>query len=206
MKICAACSQELPKEKFSKKQWQAKQQRRCKECIADNREVNLEAPNDAPSSNTHDDSKAVSDEDLFKEPPPREECPICFLPRPLEDGESRYKSCCGKIICGGCIYAVNIAGRDERDLCPFCRTPPATSEREIIERLKERVAAGDAISMRNLGCHYHRAGELGDAIAYNNIGYAYHNGTGSSQLWEGVYSDGTALVLSSTMQATLIER
>ena len=58
------------------------------------------------------------------------------------------------------------------------------------------MAAGDAISMRNLGCHYNdgdcglrqnyrkamklwlRAGELGDAIAYNNIGYAYHNGDG----------------------------
>ena len=40
MKICAACSQELPKDNFSNKQWQAKQQRRrCKECIAENREV-----------------------------------------------------------------------------------------------------------------------------------------------------------------------
>ena len=37
MKICAACSQELPKERFSKKQWQLKSQRRCKECIAENR-------------------------------------------------------------------------------------------------------------------------------------------------------------------------
>ena len=39
MKLCAACSKELPRENFSKTQWQAKQQRRCKDCIADNREV-----------------------------------------------------------------------------------------------------------------------------------------------------------------------
>lgn len=45
MKICAACCQELPKDKFSKKQWQLKQyERRCKECIASNLEVQLRPP------------------------------------------------------------------------------------------------------------------------------------------------------------------
>jgi len=40
MKICAACCEELTKESFSKKQWQMKQhQRRCKECIDANRDV-----------------------------------------------------------------------------------------------------------------------------------------------------------------------
>ena len=42
MKICDACSQGLPQEKFSKKQWQSKQNRRCKECITENREVKSE--------------------------------------------------------------------------------------------------------------------------------------------------------------------
>ena len=41
MKLCAACSQTLTKEKFSKKQWQLKEQRRCKECIAGNREAEI---------------------------------------------------------------------------------------------------------------------------------------------------------------------
>jgi hypothetical protein len=40
-KICSACAQNLPKEKFSKKQWQQKQQRRCMDCIEANREINL---------------------------------------------------------------------------------------------------------------------------------------------------------------------
>jgi hypothetical protein len=38
-KICRACSQNLPKEEFSKKQWQQKQQRRCTDCIEANREI-----------------------------------------------------------------------------------------------------------------------------------------------------------------------
>jgi hypothetical protein len=71
MKLCSACSQTLPKEKFSKKQWQAKQQRRCKECIADGREVNVEASNEVPPSCA--DGEGASDEDLFKQPPPRQE-------------------------------------------------------------------------------------------------------------------------------------
>ena len=77
MKICAACNQTLSKEEFSKKQWNLKQQRRCKECIDNNREVNLEAlDNDVPPSA---DGEGASDEDLFKQPAPRVECPICFL-------------------------------------------------------------------------------------------------------------------------------
>ena len=53
MKLCAACSQTLTKEKFSKKQWQLKEQRRCKECIAGNREVEiLGAPDGEPQQVT----------------------------------------------------------------------------------------------------------------------------------------------------------
>ena len=41
------------------------------------------------------------DEALFNETPPREECPICMLPLPLNAAQVQFKSCCGKIICGG---------------------------------------------------------------------------------------------------------
>ena len=44
-KLCSACKQDLPKEGYSKKQWQLKQnQRRCKDCIADNKESQPEEP------------------------------------------------------------------------------------------------------------------------------------------------------------------
>ena len=197
MKLCAACSQMLKKDKFSKKQWQAKQQRRCKECIADGREVaTVEGSNDAePPSVSCADGEGVSDEDLFKENPPRDECPICMLPLPLNNAETRYQSCCGKILCMGCIQAVKTAG-DNRCLCPFCRTPPAISDGELIERIKERVAARDAGAVYLLGSYCRdgryglpqnmakamkllfRAGELGDARSYNRIGYSYYNGNG----------------------------
>ena len=51
------------------------------------------------------DVEKISDEDLFKQPPPKEDCPICFLLLPSLETGHRYKSCCGKTICTGCIYA-----------------------------------------------------------------------------------------------------
>ena len=160
MKICAACSQELPKDKFSKKQWQLKQQRRCKECISANRAVQLDPlanDIDAPTAGEElfitpeqyhekfclhrrrrqgsaskakpcfDDSeggalsRSWSDEDLFKEPPLRDECPICFLLLPFDRLMIRFQSCCGKVVCDGCIYENYM--KNNRLICPFCRAP-----------------------------------------------------------------------------------
>ena len=135
----------------------------------------------------------VTDEDLFKQPAPRDECPICFRPLPLNNGEQKYQTCCGKTICAGCIYA--IGKEDRRGLCPFCRSPAAL-EGEVIERLNKRAEGGDADAFLLLGCYYCdgmmgfpqnyrkanklwlRAGELGSAAAYTNIGYAHENGMG----------------------------
>ena len=214
MKICAACSQTLSKEKFSKNQWQAKQNRRCKECIADNREVaNLDVPNDAllqlslsnvssndndapPSSSTNGEvAPSWTDDDLFKQVSPNEECPICMLPLPLNGEQQRYKSCCGKTLCMGCIHAIE--AEDKRStICPFCRSPVATLHSEDVERINKRAEANDAEAIYNLGCFYRegriglrqdcakamelwfRAGELGCTAAYSSIGYAYDSGEG----------------------------
>ena len=46
------------------------------------------------------------DEQLFKQPPQKEDCPICMIPLPSLDTGSRYKACCGKFICSGCIHAM----------------------------------------------------------------------------------------------------
>ena len=185
------------KEKFSKKQWQAKQQRRCKECIADNREVNLGAPNDGPpfpGADGDEGALRLRDEDLFKQPPARDECPICMLTLPIHYADSGYRACCGKIFCNGCMHAIQTEGN--RELCPFCRSPGITSD-QYIERIKKRVEGGDdAAAIYQLGCDYYlgehglrqnfkkanklwlRAGELGLAVAYCKIGYAYYNGQG----------------------------
>ena len=137
---------------------------------------------------------APKDEALFKQPPTRGECDICMLTLPLNASEQRYQACCGKLLCSGCIRAAFTA--DTRRLCPFCRTPEHTSEGEGIERVMNRVNAGDANAMRNLGgfyCHgmmglqqdhnramelWLRAGELGCATSYGNIANAYRDGRG----------------------------
>jgi len=138
----------------------------------------------------------LHDEKLFKQPPPREEdCPICFLRMPSLISGSKYKTCCGKVICSGCIHAVQM--RDGGvGLCPFCRTPVPESDEEMIEREKKRVEAGDVEAIYNMGVYYDRgeysferdytkalelwqqAGELGNTPAIYNIGHSYERGIG----------------------------
>ena len=135
----------------------------------------------------------LHDEKLFKQPPPNEDCPICFLPLPAMETGSKYHGCCGKTTCNGCIHAVAI--RDEEDKCPFCRTPAPHSD-EILEQMNKRIELEDAEAIYNLGCYYnngqygllqnraralelwHRAAELGCAASYCNIGIAYCFGIG----------------------------
>ena len=69
----------------------------------------------------------LHDIELFKQPPPREDCPICMLPLPAMNSGSKYYACCGKTVCSGCVWAPvydnlgNIISKG-RDTCPFCRT------------------------------------------------------------------------------------
>jgi len=141
----------------------------------------------------------LHDEELFKQPPQLEDCPICFLRIPTLNTGSTYMSCCGKVVCSGCCYAPlydNQGNEVDNQKCSFCRTPFFTSDEEAKERNMARVKAGDPIAIYSVGCgyangtyglpqdytkaleYYHRAGELGDAVAYNNIGLAYMLGEG----------------------------
>jgi len=90
------------------------------------------------------------DESLFKQPPTLDDCPICFVQLPIS--RNTYKSCCGKVICKGCIHAVY--NRDEEALCPFCRAPTPESNEEIFQQLMKRADAGDAQGINNLGFYY----------------------------------------------------
>ena len=140
----------------------------------------------------------LHDEKLFKQPPPKGDCDICMLLLPSLYTGSKYRGCCGKRICSGCIHAVAI--RDGGvSLCPFCRAPAPTTDEEMIEQYKKRVEVGDAEAMSNLGGFYseglyglpqdhakslelhHRAGMLGNTKSYYNIGVAYMNGNGVEQ-------------------------
>ena len=158
----------------------------------------------------------LHDESLFKQPPQLEDCQICFLRLPSLGTGVRYNSCCGKIICSGCIHAGATTGDDK--LCPFCRAPAPTSDDENNRRVKKRIELGDAQAMYELGCDYsqglhgltqnmekalelwHRAGELGKAAGYHNIGCEYINGEGVERdekkaihYWELAAMNGSAL-------------
>ena len=136
---------------------------------------------------------------LFKEHPPPEDCPICFLPLPLDLEQIQFKSCCGKVICNGCILAMmdeEARGGGKIGLCAFCRVPTPSSYKEEVERIKKLMESSNAYAFYRLaGCYEHgnmgvpqniekanelylRAGELGCSEGYCNLGYAYSNGEG----------------------------
>jgi hypothetical protein len=135
------------------------------------------------------------DEKLFKEPPPNEDCPICYLRLPIEGDQKSYQSCCGKMLCCGCDHAHFVAAPDtEKDKCVFCRTEGFSSDEEDIERMKKRVEANDALAMVNLGTYYqlgmlglrqdnakalklfHKSAKLGNNIAHFNLSACYREG------------------------------
>lgn len=139
----------------------------------------------------------LHEQKLFKQPPQLlEDCPICFLQLPHFAKARTYMACCGKVLCSGCIHAVQIreAAEGNPSLCPFCRTLAPFTGEEMVQRYMKRMEVNDAIAIRNIGSFYahgrcglpqnmakalelwQRAGELGDMAAYYDIGCAYSLG------------------------------
>ena len=153
---------------------------------------------DEVKSEQRDRARAVhtraNDEDLFKEPPPRGDCPICDLPLPSGQGQT-YLVCCGTTICGGCVYAMDLENPGH-DSCELCDRSICRSENEHIKRLKQRMKKDDPHAYNVLALHYEhgnfglpkeprktkqlwlKAGELGCARAYGNLADAYEKGEG----------------------------
>ena len=90
-----------------------------------------------------------------------DECVLCCYPLPLKLNEYTYKSCCGEIICNGCILAqqrtliigtnvkkpIKGSKEEEREcmtillselrlscVCPFCRSELPTTDTEVLKR------------------------------------------------------------------------
>ena len=138
----------------------------------------------------------LHDEKLFKQPPPEEDCPICFMQLPHLGSGTTYMNCCGLVICCGCIHAFQSRMTSKKDdVCPFCRTPAPESQKEMIKRFEKRMELKDAQATYQIGSYYarglfglpqkqakafellHRAGELGFAQAYYILGQVYEKGT-----------------------------
>ena len=138
----------------------------------------------------------LHDEKLFKQPPPLDDCPICFIRLPNLGRGIMYMACCGKSICTGCTHApvYDDKGNVVDDVCPFCRSSPFTSDEEAIERYENRMELNDANAIYSMGCYYsggefglpqnhtkalelwHRAGELGNAESHYILAGAYYTG------------------------------
>ena len=125
MKVCGACDRELPDGSYSEEQRVRRQIiRRCEECVAAGSQLVLMKK-----------GRTRSEDD---------DCPICSLPLPLQVKQSMFKACCMKKVCSGCILAA--AKRGMRD-CPFCRTPTARTDSQVLAMIRKRVGAGDPVAM-----------------------------------------------------------
>jgi len=131
---------------------------------------------------------------LFRQPKNSHlgDCPICFLPLPLERRNLALHACCCKLICNGCVYSYFKSNSDTVQPlgCVFCRTL-CKSEEESRQQLRSRADSNDPVAFAILGTlhflkneyvdafRYWRQGvEVGDAESYFNIGVRYRNGDG----------------------------
>ena len=124
----------------------------------------------------------LHDEALFKDPPPKEDCPICFLPMPVkivscvslppatifsvpiydfamaneelktEDME-QYYPCCGKTICAGCDYSFDQSGNIGK--CPFCNSERYKTDEQHAVEIRRRMEKNDPTSTCLLAHSYH---------------------------------------------------
>jgi hypothetical protein len=128
----------------------------------------------------------LRDEALFKDPPVKEDCPICFLPMPVQliccvslppatissvpiydfsianvelasERMEQYYTCCGKTICGGCAYSFRQSGNESK--CPFCNSDRGgKTDEDDVNELTKRADANDASAMTALGSWYLHGG------------------------------------------------
>ena len=143
----------------------------------------------------------MHDEKLFAEPPPQEECPVCCLVLPLQPEQTEFQSCCGKLICTGCMIGMvdeeikRGKKREEVGSCPFCRSRSSRgSNRDALEKIEKLIEKGNGRAHKVLaGCYvdgtyprdmtkaielYVKSGELGCVEAYEDLGTIYTLGRG----------------------------
>ena len=149
----------------------------------------------------------LEDADLFAPLPPTEDCAVCFLSLSRMASNSVYLACCGNLVCVGCVQEneASIKKQNEKKstgkiahLCPFCREPPPSSDREYVRQLETRALKNDHRALLNIGSsfsrgingfpkdelkaldYYIRAVELGSPQACVSIGTCYEQGNGVS--------------------------
>jgi hypothetical protein len=138
----------------------------------------------------------LHDRKLFTQPDGTNlgECPICFLPMPIDLEKSMFWTCCSEWICTGCVIAIhksNLHDDTNTRSCPFCRTRSSASDEEMKKKTMKRVKANDPAAMCFMGdmCYdegdcnaafkyWTKAAELGDTDAHAQLGLMYMRGEG----------------------------
>lgn len=153
----------------------------------------------------------LHDEQLFKDHPTPEECPICMLP--MYFGlRTEFRICCGKTICDsdGCFTlwmiqsqtnavekGEDVKGKNEP--CPFCRDSSGIADchdnNAYSKRMKELIENDNAQACYYYGVDfskgpqdwtkanelYLKAGDHGCAGGHYNLGVSYLHGCGVDQ-------------------------
>jgi len=142
--------------------------------------------------------------DLFAPIQEKEECPICMLPLPITINKGiTFYSCCGKMICDGCIYKHIQTGKEKDKQrgdfkCPFCQQPFESTIKNQIKELKKLMKKKNPHAYMQMAIRYNSgsgvfqsdtralemyisAAELGHAEAFVVIATNYMKGTAVEQ-------------------------
>lgn len=117
----------------------------------------------------------LRDERLFQIPEGTHEgeCPICFLPIPLDCSKSTLMACCSKTICYGCIfenvYHEGLEEPPDGQRCLLCRQPPPSTDEEMEKYEKERLEANDPIALCRKGKALYFGGDCKAALEYYTL-------------------------------------
>ena len=141
-------------------------------------------------------ARELHDKELFTQPDGchHGECPICFLPLPIDPEKSYFKSCCSETVCRGCSYANFMANRHDEikaNRCPFCREVPSKDKEVNKKKKMKRVEANVPAALCEHGTYCYNQGNpksafeywtkavaLGDLTSHFKVGVLYMNGEG----------------------------
>eukprot|EP00984_Skeletonema_dohrnii_P012195 scaffold4924_cov84-Skeletonema_dohrnii-CCMP3373.AAC.2 len=137
----------------------------------------------------------LRDDLLFAQPKSSDygDCPICFLPLPLDASKCVMMTCCSKVVCEGCWYANENREQNPsmKRTCPFCRHPLPKTNAENDANVMKRVEVNAPVALRKVGIQCCKRGEfmrafefltkaagLGDAAAHYHLSLMHREGQG----------------------------
>ena len=163
LKVCTSCEQVSYCNAKCRKAHRSKHKKECRQLSAEkhNEESAISSSIDVYAIIEKFSRREISDEELFKDPPPKEDCEICFIPMPSWT-KAVYQSCCGKTLCSGCMKTAEneMKKGTMKSCCPFCRVTLPKASNDGVKRIKKRMKLNDA----------HAFHMLGETYAYGNLG------------------------------------